>query len=62
MKEELKQIRRLIADYMQSEGCSCCENYDVHKEVKQHLAILLKVPKYEDGSGYDFNKFATKPI
>lgn len=60
--KELKEIRRALADYMQSEGCSCCQNIDAHNESKKVLAKLLRVPKYKDGSGYDFGKFATKVI
>ena len=60
-KEELKLIRKAVADYMQSEGCSCCEG-DNHKDDKKVLAKILKVPKYKDGSGYNFNKFATKKL
>lgn len=56
-----KRLREAIANYMQSEGCSCCRgsNHDEHKAI---LATLLKVPKYSDNSGYDFNKFATIPV
>lgn len=60
--KEKKELRRLIADYMQSEGCSCCRNDDKHREDKESLAKILNVPKYEDGSGYDFNKFATNQL
>lgn len=58
----VKVIRRAFANYMQSEGCSCCQNYDAHKEHKDILGKLLRVSKYKDGSGYNFNKFATKPV
>ena len=58
-KERIK-IRQAIADYMSSEGCSCCEDYENHKLHKSVLASLLKVPKYKDGSGYDFYKFKSK--
>lgn len=58
-----RALRAAVADYMYSEGCSCCQNVDAHVEHKKELAKLLRVPKYPDGSGYDFNKFrsATKP-
>lgn len=55
----LPEIRRAVADYMQSEGCSCCQDIDGHREHKKTLAKLLKVPKYNDGSGYDFGRFKT---
>lgn len=54
-----KQLREAVANYIRSEGCHCCEstNHSKHQEV---LAKLLNVPKYEDNSGYDFYKFATR--
>ena len=61
---ELSQLRKLlreaVANYMSSEGCSCCQNIEAHKAHTEALAKLLKVPKYSDGSGYDFSKFKTK--
>ena len=54
---KLKAIRQAIANYMRSEGCSCCENEIPHNEAKRELAGLLDVPMYSDGSGYDFNRF-----
>lgn len=54
------EIRRLIADYMAAEGCSCCQSIDRHREIKEKLALLLNVPKYSDGSGWNFGKFETK--
>lgn len=57
--KEIKEIRTAVADYMYSEGCSCCEGND-HGEHKARLGKLLKVPPYSDGSGYDFSKFRTK--
>lgn len=59
-KEKLiEEIRRAVADYMRSEGCSCCRDYDAHKEHEKRLAELLKVPAYSDGSGYEFEIFRT---
>lgn len=53
-------IRQAVANYMGSEGCSCCQDIDKHKEHKARLGELLNVPKYSDGSGYDFLKFRSK--
>ena len=58
--KERKEIRNAIADYMKSEGCSCCRDRDAHDEAETRIAKLLRVPKYKDGSGYDFSKFETK--
>lgn len=55
--ELIKELREAIANYMYSEGCTCCQAVDSHREHKKKLAELLNVPMYEDGSGYDFFKF-----
>lgn len=55
--EKEKQIREAVADYMYTEGCSCCQDIDGHAEDNERLAKLLNIPKYEDGSGYDFSKY-----
>jgi len=52
----LKEIRQAIADYMDSEGCSCCQGDD-HAKHERRLAELLDVPLYDDKSGYDFTRF-----
>lgn len=52
-------IRTAVADYMRSEGCSCCENTHAHAEHKETLAKLLDVNPYDDGSGYDFSQYRT---
>lgn len=53
-------MRRLFADYYNSEGCSCCRDTDAHDEAKEAIGKLLRVKKYSDNSGYDFRKYATK--
>lgn len=55
-----QDIRTAIADYMQSEGCSCCRNVDAHEVNRNRLGKLLRAPKYDDGSGYDFSKFRSE--
>lgn len=57
--ERLQSIRNALADYMRAEGCSCCRDYESHKEAAARLAELLDVPMYDDASGYDFWQFAT---
>ena len=58
-KEEnnLSKIRTAVANYMASEGCSCCRDIDAHKAHEKILAELLDVELYDDGSGYDFYKY-----
>jgi len=52
-------VRQALADYISSEGCSCCQNIDKHNEAQAKLAELLNVPPYGDESGYDFVRFKT---
>jgi len=59
-KKFIAEVRTAVANYMRSEGCSCCRNQDKHDENKARLAFLLGVFKYKDGSGYDFGKFESK--
>lgn len=58
-KATIQQIRKAVADYMRSEGCSCCQSSQ-HPANAARLGRLLNVPKHEDGSGYDFAKFRSK--
>lgn len=55
----LAVVRQAVADYMYSEGCSCCRGKS-HDEDAARLAKLLKVKKYSDGSGYDFYRYRSK--
>lgn len=57
----IKEIRQAVADYMYSEGCSCCRDYDAHEINAARLGKLLKVPMYDDKSGYEFSKFRSSP-
>jgi len=50
-----ERVREAIANYMHTEGCSCCRDNKGHEANKKVLAELLDVIEYEDGSGYDFS-------
>jgi len=58
--DNLASIRTAVADYMRSEGCSCFRDSAEHEKNAETLGKLLKVEKYEDGSGYDFSKYRTE--
>lgn len=59
--EELKQqLREAIANYMSSEGCSCCQDKEKHDEAAEQLAKLLDVEPYDDGSGYNFYQYKSE--
>lgn len=53
----LLEIRQAVADYMWSEGCSCCRNVDAHEINTKRLGELLNVEPYDDNSGYNFPKY-----
>ncbi len=59
-KKQISEIRRAFADYVASEGCSCCQDRPAHEEAAERLGKLLRVAKYSDGSGRDFYKYKTK--
>jgi hypothetical protein len=54
------QIRQAVADYMATEGCSCCGDYEQHAIDKIKLGRILRAQRYSDGSGYSFRPFETK--
>lgn len=56
----LIEVRKAVADYMSSEGCSCCQDTEAHDTHKKTLAKLLDVRAYKDKSGYDFYKHKSK--
>lgn len=58
-KELRAKLRTALADYMLSEGCSCCQGSQHHDHANV-LGKLLNVKRYDDGSGYDFYRYATK--
>jgi len=58
--ERLRKVRVAVADYMRSEGCSCCGDYDQHAKDQIELGKLLRAKKYSDGSGYDFSRWRSK--
>ncbi len=57
---DLRAVRTAVADYMYSEGCSCCRDTEAHEQHTNALGRMLKVQKYDDGSGYNFSKYRTK--
>lgn len=57
-----REIRQAVADYMYSEGCGCCRDYDAHKLHTERLGKLLKVSKYDDGSGRNFSKYIRRRL
>jgi hypothetical protein len=59
-RKELEELRRAFGNYVRSEGCGCCRDQDSHEDAAKEMGRLLRVPKYKDGSGYDFYQFATE--
>jgi hypothetical protein len=56
-EEKLKAIRVAVANYVASEGCTCCQNIEEHEKAANQLGELLEFTPYDDGSGYDFYEF-----
>ena len=61
-REERADLRRLVADYISTEGCSCCQDRERHAAAAAALGKALRVPMYADRSGYDFARSRTVVI
>ena len=59
-KRRIADIRRAVADYIGTEGCSCCRDIDGHEAAAKRLGRLLDVKPYDDGSGYNFYAYRSK--
>jgi len=46
-----------LAKLIWSMGCGCCADKNALEQAEFELAEIFKVPKYPDGSGYDWSKF-----
>ena len=57
LKAFKKKMREALANYLRSEGCSCCRDVISHPEHMKVLGKLLNVPMYKDKSGYDFGRY-----
>ena len=53
----VKDIRAAVADYMYSEGCSCCQS-ESHEDNAKKLAELLGVENYIDEDVPNFYKYS----
>lgn len=56
----LDNIRCALAEYMRSEGCSCCRDIEGHDWAANELGNLLDIPKYPDNSGFDYSQYYIK--
>lgn len=55
----LAELRRAVADYIGSEGCSCCEDTYAHDAARARLGRLLRVVRHKGNLGYDFTRYRT---
>lgn len=53
LEAQMAELRLLVAKYMHSEGCGCCEG-EGHKEYQEQLGAVLKFPRFKDDSGWDY--------
>jgi hypothetical protein len=56
----LADIRQAVADYIATEGCSCCQDREGHEAAMKRLGKMLKMKKYDDGSGFDYSRYRSK--
>ena len=56
----LADIRQAVADYIATEGCSCCRDTDGHDKAMERLGKLIKMKKYDDNSGFDYGRYRSK--
>lgn len=59
-KDKEKIIRNEVAKLYVAAGCSCCRDDKAWEEASTKLAKLLRIPQFDDKSGYDFYKIAKK--
>ncbi|GEM_PF-5557137 len=52
--DRLLEVRTLVAKLWCASGCSCCRDDTAWNAASAALGDLFDVPKYEDGSGYDW--------
>lgn len=50
-----EKIRTAVANYISSEGCSCCRDIEAHKKNTKILAELLEVPLHGEAGDYIYN-------
>lgn len=53
-------VRQAFADYYKSEGCTCCQDTEIHDKAEEKLAELLHPDQYDDESGFNWYKYATE--
>ena len=56
----LADIRQAVADYIATEGCSCCRDTDGHDKAMERLGKLIRMKKYDDNSGFDYSRYRSK--
>lgn len=57
IKKLRADLRVAVADLIYSEGCGCCQDLEASHDAQMRIAKMLNVPKFKDGSGYDFFKY-----
>lgn len=54
--EDIQRLRYFVARLYCAAGCDCCRDTEIWNEAASVLAVMLGIPAYEDGSGFDFYK------
>jgi hypothetical protein len=53
-----REVVQAFVAYRAAEGCSCCRNTDKHEAATERLGRALGCPRYDDNSGWDFDRLA----
>lgn len=54
LSRQIAQVRVDVAKLYCASGCSCCRDDEGWSAASNALGQALAIPKYEDGSGYNF--------
>ena len=55
LHEDVQKIKQALVQYINSEGCGCCENDDEHEAAEKTLAELFDVPRHSNNLHYDWD-------
>lgn len=50
----MEKVRLIVAKLYCASGCSCCRDNEEWNKATNELGEILKIPKFNDDSGYDF--------
>lgn len=55
-ERKIDELRQHVATLYCAAGCECCRDIKVWEAESAVIAVMLGIPAYDDGSGFDFYK------